>query len=122
MSEQLLPCPFCGEAPEIVTSGTGIVTVYCTSPICYISPNVSGYHIDEAAILWNRRQPVESGQREPCDRELADALIDAAGEYAKTDQAFSHGQMSKAIHDADLAKLDAAENALLARLAGGQNS
>jgi hypothetical protein len=115
MSEQLLPCPFCGEAPEIVTSGTGIVTVYCTSPICYISPNVSGYHIDEAAILWNRRQPVESGQREPSDQQLVAAVVEAAfaaGAYR------GDGDLPDDLANA----VTVAESALLARLAGGQNS
>jgi hypothetical protein len=68
-----------------------------------------------AAAALRGEQPVESGQREPSDQQLVAGLVEAAfaaGAYR------GDGDLPDEMANA----VTVAESALLARLAGGQNS
>lgn len=68
---ELLPCPWCGEAPEVSDSGDsdfGIV-VACTNYDCAITPEVRGRYRSETVETWNRRRTPA-----PCAEPVADAL------------------------------------------------
>jgi Restriction alleviation protein Lar len=52
---RVLPCPFCGLAPEVFRSGDGTgLMIHCITERC---PNPStSYYGDEAALaVWNQR-------------------------------------------------------------------
>ena len=58
--KDILPCPFCGEAPITFGSGEGQrgLMIECMTEHC-VNPHVSYYHHDAAKAVWNRReQPV----------------------------------------------------------------
>jgi hypothetical protein len=50
MSDELLPCPFCGDAPEIIN-----FSVHCNNAYCEAQPFTAGQFITEAIDAWNRR-------------------------------------------------------------------
>lgn len=54
-----LPCPFCGKAPLLESSGErGLgVMIQCITPDC-VNPHVSYYGANVAVKVWNRRAPV----------------------------------------------------------------
>ena len=56
--DALLPCPFCGEVPEIKERGENIALFVCTSPPCKGSSMFMGFVRDDRAkaiAAWNRR-------------------------------------------------------------------
>lgn len=56
--EQPLPCPFCGEAPEVTPWHGGAKTkrlVACTNDICWPNPSVVGPTRAKAVERWNMR-------------------------------------------------------------------
>lgn len=73
MSEELKPCPFCGEAPAksigrelpnyfehdwYVDSDDSIIEIECINENCAVNPGVlfnCSHEIEEAIEAWNRR-------------------------------------------------------------------
>lgn len=47
---ELLPCPFCGCAPEIIN-----LSVHCNNAYCDAQPFTAGQFITEAIAAWNTR-------------------------------------------------------------------
>lgn len=63
-SEEILPCPFCGEAAEVYRIN-GEFNVACKSAGCYFGNTTRsapfGYtYAKDAVDLWNRRTPIQS--------------------------------------------------------------
>lgn len=61
---KILPCPFCGEIPEISeytspkSKDTILFEVYCTNEDCYVESRTGEKSTKELAIeCWNRRIP-----------------------------------------------------------------
>lgn len=53
---RILPCPFCGQPPQILASGEqwrGLM-IHCISDNC-ANPSLSYYDHDTALRVWNRR-------------------------------------------------------------------
>ena len=82
MSENLLPCPWCGKTPEIWRDESSdyredwTMTVSCRNPECIVRPaaysTVSGRFTDlhEAAEIWNRRSyPAVAARKRPTRHE-----------------------------------------------------
>lgn len=58
MSE-LLPCPFCGQVPEVLPLHNHGFFVECENDACPTKPETRGFDTEEqAAVAWNDRQPV----------------------------------------------------------------
>ena len=59
MSEELKPCPFCGEKPTFGWSedseGFGTYGIHCENPDCYPCPGLSFQNAKEAREYWNKR-------------------------------------------------------------------
>jgi len=57
MSEQLLPCPFCGERPHVYTSQHHIFldSVGCANEDCPTQPSTEYLPGAETIAAWNRR-------------------------------------------------------------------
>lgn len=53
MSNELLPCPFCGVEATIKRTDT-VTFVFCATHEC-VGPGASGYSDGEAFATWNRR-------------------------------------------------------------------
>lgn len=55
---RVLPCPFCGKAPEIMSSGENQrgLMIHCITEEC-VNPNTSYYDHESALHVWNRRWP-----------------------------------------------------------------
>lgn len=53
---RILPCPFCGNAPEVMGSGEGQrgLMIHCIGEDCP-NPSVSYYDHTHAIRVWNRR-------------------------------------------------------------------
>jgi hypothetical protein len=76
---KLLPCPFCGGAPESFPSGDDTGTmIECMTPGC-VNPHVSYYGDGVAAKVWNRRLVEEAGPVGGC--------LGSSAEEADTDRA-----------------------------------
>lgn len=57
---ELLPCPFCGRLPRVITEFNRTL-IYCYSSDCYIHPFVDSYSSAEllqAEEMWNRRMKI----------------------------------------------------------------
>lgn len=55
----LKPCPFCGEAAKLDTTGR-LYMVYCFSTSCYVNPATKFFRRKvEAVKAWNRRSRYE---------------------------------------------------------------
>lgn len=60
----LLPCPFCGEIPQYLATGSVshpdiiVHRFLCISRFCGVQP-FSGWHLtaEKAASVWNKRSP-----------------------------------------------------------------
>lgn len=83
---ELLPCPFCGSAAEIVEAeeaGPQAYVVQCTAPLCAVSSKVIFALKEDVTELlieaWNRRPSSEAGKGEalPTDAQVAEAMQDA---------------------------------------------
>jgi hypothetical protein len=110
LNVQLLPCPWCGDQPSVVTSSTGIVTVYCTARRCYINPNAEGYTREEAAIYWNRRaaQPSVSASVAEFEKLLDDFELEVREHQKWRDGLTAHVTEVPAFRDALVAFVRAA--------------
>lgn len=79
MSEELKPCPFCGEQEKIEFQrqfhGDAIVCRHCEA----IGPYTEYFDKDKAVILWNARARCE------CD-EIVDRLCELANENQNQEQ------------------------------------
>lgn len=60
MKDDLMPCPFCGEQPEVVEKVRGSITIRCTSKKCTVKPctNASSQR-KTAREYWNKRARLE---------------------------------------------------------------
>lgn len=56
--DQLLPCPFCGVAPEVHDDGDGRIWVTCANSDSIISCDVVG-PVARVVEAWNRRPTAE---------------------------------------------------------------
>lgn len=55
-TEELKPCPFCGEQPQIFDLKDGRYIVECVNPDCDVYPYTSIHYDEQEAIAaWNRR-------------------------------------------------------------------
>lgn len=57
---ELLPCPFCGDAPEVEPwhgGGPNKHMVGCVNDNCSAQPDVAGATRAKAIAAWNRRTP-----------------------------------------------------------------
>lgn len=54
MSDTPLPCPFCGQAPTVI-SETKLSRVGCDNPQCGVNPVVERFWIVTAIAMWNTR-------------------------------------------------------------------
>ncbi len=54
---RVLPCPFCGIKPEVMTSGEGSrgLMIHCIAGNCP-NPSTSYYNHETALAVWNRRE------------------------------------------------------------------
>jgi hypothetical protein len=58
---KLLPCPFCGESPDVYADHD-MISITCRTVNCPASPISTGDLIVDAykaAAAWNRRAPVQ---------------------------------------------------------------
>jgi hypothetical protein len=54
----ILPCPFCGNAPKVEQTGfhLGGRTIRCENEDC-MGPHTTAVCIHDAVVQWNRRAP-----------------------------------------------------------------
>lgn len=65
-TEQALPCPFCGQQPEINESGWA-ATIHCANEDCDVGCETASRLRSEAIEAWNRRIiGAAQGSSEPC--------------------------------------------------------
>ena len=73
----LLPCPFCGGAPQLNTDGESGYWIECTEPACGSSTNMRVALMDDVRQLlrepWNRRTASDRFTR---DRQALQQAID----------------------------------------------
>lgn len=65
MSDDLKPCPFCGEQPAAwYSTAERMYFVYCSNPECPARPEIgiAARDADEAKAAWNRR-PIDYGRQ-----------------------------------------------------------
>jgi hypothetical protein len=65
----LLPCPFCGSAPELIEAPTGVEDTWlvrCTGPHCQCK-TLNHYGRDQSVFIWNKRiiPHVQRGRKSP---------------------------------------------------------
>ena len=73
MSEELKPCPFCGEKPFVKSFGSKITTIFCDGEACRVHPSVDNIDLDSATKGWNTRAYEEENKK------LREALQSIAG-------------------------------------------
>jgi hypothetical protein len=57
--EAVLPCPFCGAAPEVGgVRKLSIHGVMCVNPDCGVCPSITSRFVADAIARWNRRAAV----------------------------------------------------------------
>lgn len=57
MSEELKPCPFCGEPARIRFND--VFYAECSNRLCLVHPKVSATTPEVATEIWNRRAEVK---------------------------------------------------------------
>jgi hypothetical protein len=57
----ILPCPFCGEAPDTLGAGQFCLVIECLTPDC-VRPLESCYDHADTIIAWNGRAAVGTPQ------------------------------------------------------------
>jgi hypothetical protein len=60
MTEELKPCPFCGEDAEHVHVCAYEEIVRCTNECCFVRPSITCELPEECFELWNTRAPREA--------------------------------------------------------------
>ncbi len=71
VTQDLLPCPFCGGPASVGATTTGYI-VECNNAACEVNPDAFAKFKHSAIAAWNRRatippQPVIAWYREVCD-------------------------------------------------------
>lgn len=62
----LLPCPFCGEAPASglwPVSGGNKWAISCRNDKCTVAPDVIAIDVAIATARWNTRAPIEAKEK-----------------------------------------------------------
>lgn len=105
MSNELLPCPFCGNHPVSFPSGDGTgVMIQCVTPKC-VNPTTSWYGTGIAAKNWNRRAPLASSYDKlaASHAELVEALKQIAEMDGAKDEWDAVGKFSECANIAQAA-------------------
>jgi Lar family restriction alleviation protein len=87
-TQELKPCPFCGEDPVYLTDfenddGNSPVVHHVSCGLCYVQPGIYGEESKEEAFRkWNTRVPVEPAQPSEDARDrLFLAITNCADDY-----------------------------------------
>jgi len=54
--DELKPCPFCGQKPDVWDTNEGLFYIDCINEDCTIKPGTpEPRRLSEAMLIWNRR-------------------------------------------------------------------